>query len=198
MKPIHWLPPLAWMGVIVVLSTDVGSYEHTGRFLLPLFQWLLPSATPLQLDAVHALTRKAAHITEYAILTFLWFRALAGGARWSSRVAGWTALAAGLAWACLDEAHQMFVLSRTPSAGDVALDGMGAMAAVLVARAGWQRAAEATTSVLLGVAVVGGAVLLALGAVGGVSSALLWVTTPAAGALLAFRYFKRARSVSTP
>jgi VanZ family protein len=194
MKLIHWLPPLAWMGVIVILSTDAGSYDHTGGLLLPLFQWLLPSATPLQLDALHGLTRKAAHITEYAILTFLWFRALAGGARWSSRVAGWTALAAGLAWACLDEFHQMFVLSRTPSPGDVALDGMGAMAAVLVARAGWRHAAEATTTALLWVAVAGGAALLALDAAVGVSSTLLWVTTPVAAALLVLRRLKRTWS----
>ncbi len=194
MKLIHWLPPLAWMGVIVILSTDVGSHDHTGRFLLPLFRWLLPSATPLQLEALHGLIRKCAHITEYAILTFLWFRALAGGARWSPRVAGWTALAAGLAWACLDEAHQILVLSRTPSPGDVALDGVGAMAAVLVARAGWRHAAEATTSALLWVAVGGGAALLALDAAAGVSSTLLWVTTPAAAAMLVLRRLRRARS----
>src|SRR5262245_11019587 len=194
MTLIHWLPPLVWMGVIVTLSTDIGSDEHTGRFLLPLFRWLLPSATPVQLEALHGLTRKAAHITEYAILTFLWFRALAAGAQWSSRVAGWVALAVGLAWACLDEFHQMFVLSRTPSPGDVALEGMGAMAAVLVARAGWRHAAEATTTALLWVALGGGAALIALDVAAGISSTLLWVTTPVAAALLVMRRLGRTRS----
>lgn len=196
MRPIHWLPPLAWMGVIFLLSTDAGSAEHTSRMLLPLFRWLLPSATPLQLDALHGLVRKAAHVTEYAVLTFLWFRALAAGARWSPRAAAGAALATGLGWACLDEAHQILVLSRTASLGDIALDGLGTLAAVLVARVGWQRAADTATTVLLWGAVGGGTVLLALDTAVGVSSPALWITTPAAALVLALR--RRARSRPTP
>ncbi len=193
MRPIHWLPPLTWMGVILLLSTDAGSAEHTGRLLLPLFRWLLPSATALQLDALHWLVRKAAHATEYAVLTFLWFRALAAGAGWSPGAAAWAALGTGLGWACLDEAHQAFVRSRTASPGDVALDGAGALAAVLVARLGWRRAVDATTALLLWAAVGGGAVLLALDAAVGVSSPALWITTPAAALLLALRLRSRSR-----
>jgi len=198
MRPIHWLPPLAWMGVILILSTDAGSAEYTSRMLLPLLRWVLPSATSLQLDALHGLARKSAHVTEYAVLTFLWLRALTAGAGWSPRAAAWTALATGLGWACLDEAHQILVLSRTASLGDIALDGVGTLAAVLVARAGWQHAADATATVLLWAAVGGGAALLALDAAAGVSAAVLWVTTPAAAVVLAFRRRGKARSGPTP
>ena len=196
MRPIHWLPPLAWMGVILILSTDAGSAEYTSRMLLPLLRWVLPSATSLQLDALHGLARKSAHVTEYAVLTFLWLRALTAGAGWSPRAAAWTALATGLGWACLDEAHQILVLSRTASLGDIALDGLGTLAAVLVARVGWQRAADTATTVLLWGAVGGGAVLLALDTAVGVSSPALWITTPAAALVLALR--RRARSRPTP
>jgi len=198
MRPIHWLPPLAWMGVILILSTDAGSAEYSSRMLLPLLRWVLPSATPLQLEALHGLARKGAHVTEYAVLTFLWFRALAAGARWSPRAAAWTALATGLGWACLDEAHQTLVLSRTASLGDITLDGVGTLAAVLVARVGWRRAADATTTVLLWGAVAGGAALLALDTAVGASSTVLWVTTPAAAVVLALRRQWRVRPGPTP
>ncbi len=196
MRPIHWLPPLAWMGVIFLLSTDAGGAEHTRRLLLPLFRWLLPSATALQLDALHWLVRKAAHATEYAVLTFLWFRALAAGAGWSPGAAAWAALGTGLGWACLDEAHQALVRSRTASLGDIALDGAGALATALVARVGWRRVADTATAILLWVAVGGGAVLLVLDTAVGVSSPVLWITTPAAALVLALR--RRSRPRPTP
>jgi len=198
MRPIHWLPPLAWMGVILLLSTDAGSVESTSRILLPLLRWILPSATPLQIDALHGLARKAAHFMEYTILTFLWFRALAGGGRWSPGAASWTALGVGLAWACLDEAHQALVLSRTASLGDIALDGTGTLAAVLIARKGWERAADTITTVLLWVALGGGATLLALNAAVGATGTVLWVTTAAAAVVLALRHRRRARPGPTP
>ncbi|MGH7309342.1 MAG: VanZ family protein [Candidatus Rokuibacteriota bacterium] len=196
MRPIHWLPPLVWMGVILLFSSDAGSAEHTSRLLLPLFRWLLPSATPLQLDALHWLVRKAAHASEYAVLAFLWFRALAAGAGWSPGAAAWAVLGTGLGWACLDEAHQAFVRSRTASLGDIALDGAATLAAVLVARLGWRRAADTATAILLWVAVGGGTVLLAVDAAVGVSSPALWITTPAAALVLALRL--RSRSRPTP
>jgi VanZ family protein len=184
------------MGVIFLTSTDAGSAEHTSRLLLPLLRWLLPSASALQLDALHGLVRKAGHVTEYAVLTFLWFRALAAGAGWAPGAAAWVALATGLGWACLDEAHQILVRSRTASLGDVALDGAGALAAALVARVGWRRAADAATALLLWIAVGGGAALLVLDTVVGASSTALWIITPAAALVLALR--RRSRPKPTP
>src|SRR2546426_8139720 len=67
MRPAHWLPPVLWMGVIMLLSTDTGSAAHTGELLLPLLHWLLPWASPGDLAAIHGLVRKGAHLTEYAI-----------------------------------------------------------------------------------------------------------------------------------
>src|SRR5712691_7353535 len=81
MRPAHWLPPVAWMAVTFWVSTDSGSGEHTSRILLPLLRWLLPWATPEALDAAHLLLRKSAHVTEYAILAALWFRAFRRGGR---------------------------------------------------------------------------------------------------------------------
>jgi VanZ family protein len=189
MRPIAWLPPVVWMAVIFLLSTDAGSAEHTGRWLAPLLRDLLPAASPTQIEALHGLIRKAAHVTEYAVLAALWFRALVRGRGWSAAAAAWTALAISAAWAALDETHQLFVASRGASIADVGLDALGAAAAALTAGLGWRQGARRATVVLLWLAAVGGIAALALNAAAGVSSGVLWVTTPvAAGALVLRRW----------
>src|SRR5881396_3590805 len=167
MRLAPWLPPVVWMAVTVWLSTDIASGEHTSQLLLPALRWLLPWATPGQLHTVHRLLRKGAHLTEYAILAALWYRAFTRERNLSARAASWTAFAISLAWAALDEWHQSFLPSRTSSAMDVALDGAGA--------------------ILLWLAAVGGAAVIAMNAWTGVPSGTLWVTTPAAGLLLLAR-----------
>ena len=121
MRPAHWLPPVLWMGVIMLLSTDTGSAAHTGELLLPLLHWLLPWASPGDLAAIHGLVRKGAHLTEYAILAALWYRAFTRGRRLTPPTAGWLAFGISLAWATLDEWHQAFLPSRTSSATDVGI-----------------------------------------------------------------------------
>ena len=193
MRPAaSWLPPVVWMGVILWLSTDTGGAEHTGRLLLPLLRLLLPWATPTQLDALHGLARKGAHLTEYAILAALWFRAFTHGRGLAPRASSWFAIAISLAWAFVDELHQSTLLSRTGSAMDVTIDGAGALGALLVARCGWRAAADVATAGLLWIAAVGGAIALAANALAGVAPGVLWLTTPAAAlGLLARRRLRR-------
>ncbi len=139
-----WLPPILWMALILALSTDAGSAAHTGRFLLPILRALFPSASPGQLDAMHAVIRKLGHFTEYAVLGALWLRALVRGHPLGA--AAWRAWLIAAAWAIVDEGFQSTVASRTSSAFDVALDAAGALAAVAVlARAPrWRRASRST------------------------------------------------------
>jgi len=127
----YWLPPLLWMAVIWGFSTDVGSAEHT----LGLFAWLVstlaPWATPAQVAMAHGVVRKLGHLTEYAILAALWFRALRADRRLRPGPSALAALGLSVAWAVTDELHQTFVPSRTPSALDVLFDSAGALLAVL-------------------------------------------------------------------
>ncbi len=193
MRPaVYWLPPVVWMAVILVFSSDTGSGEHTSSFLLPLLQWLLPWATPAQLDLTHLLFRKTAHLVEYAVLAVLWFRAFARGHGLGPRPAAWGAFAIALAWACLDELLQSLQPSRTGSAMDVVLDGAGAVAALAAARLGWRASVDRATAVLLWIAAVGGAAVLAVNASTSVASGLLWLTAPSAAlGLIARRLLRR-------
>jgi VanZ family protein len=191
----YWLPAAVWMAVIQWLSSDVGSAEHTGHWLVPLLHLMAPWATPTQLDALHGLVRKAAHLTEYAVLAMLWYRALARGRRLSPRPAAAIAFAISLIWAVLDEARQSLVPTRTASAMDVAIDGIGALLATLIAAVGWRKAVDRTTTLLLWTGLVGGAAFLLLNAIAGVSSGFLWLTAPLAAVLLIARsvYARHAR-----
>jgi VanZ family protein len=187
-----WLPPIAWMAVILWLSTGDFSAANTGSVLRPLLQMLLPWASASQLAAAHELIRKAAHLTVYAVLVVLWFIALTRERRWGARTAAWVALAIAVAWACVDELHQATEPSRTGSLTDVAFDSAGALVASVAAQGGWRVAAVVTTA-LLWTATVGGAVLIAINLATGVGSGVLWVTVPVAAALLVLRRWAARR-----
>lgn len=187
-----WLPPLVWMAAIMWFSSGDFSAENTGGILAPLFQWLLPWASPAQINALHAIVRKTAHVTEYAVLAALWFVTFTRERRWSARTAAWAALLIAIGWAFLDELHQATEPSRTASAVDVVYDSTGALLASLVARAGWRRAAATATTVLLWTAAAGGAAVIAINLASGVGSGVLWLTVPAAAALLLLRWRKSA------
>jgi len=191
----YWLPPVLWMAVIVGFSSDAASSPRTESWLLPILRGLAPWATSAQLEALHWLVRKIAHLSEYAILAALWLRALVRGRGLSPRNAGLIALAISAAWAALDEVHQSFVPSRSASVADVALDTAGALVALGIASLGWRRVADRTTAALLWIALIGGAAFLIVNALAGVPSGALWFTAPAAAfALLARTVHARHRS----
>ncbi len=48
----RWGPPIVWLAVISVFSTDAFSANETGRFLTPVLRWLLPGVSPAMTNAV--------------------------------------------------------------------------------------------------------------------------------------------------
>jgi VanZ family protein len=100
-----WAPVVLWAAVIFALSsipslgTDLGVWD--------------------------TILRKGAHMTEYAILALLLFRAL--GSELS-------AFLFGLAYAVSDEIHQLFVSGRHGSPLDVAIDAAGLLLGLLALR----------------------------------------------------------------
>jgi VanZ family protein len=120
------MPVLAWMIVIFAASTDLGSGQHTSRFLIPFLRWLDPHMSWVTIFQIQFFVRKAAHLTEYAILAILLLRAVRSGLRWNFFTQ--SALVLGLAalYAMTDEFHQSFSPSRTATMHDVMIDCCGA------------------------------------------------------------------------
>ena len=104
-----WLPVLIWAAVIFTLSS-------------------IPSLST-GLGTWDTILRKGAHLTEYAVLGGLLYRALGREP---------LALAMGIAYAATDELHQYFVRGRHASPVDVAIDAVGVALGMLV----WLRLRE--------------------------------------------------------
>ena len=130
----YWLPLLIWLGVIFVGSTSVMSTEHTSRYIVPFLLWLKPGMSPAAIWTILVVVRKCAHVTEYAVLALLLWRALRNVPVLSTKtlmVFGAVLLGCAL-FAASDEFHQTFVKSRTPSVRDVLLDVMGALLGLFI------------------------------------------------------------------
>ena len=111
-----WLPPLALMAVIFVLSAQPDLNSGLGT-----------------LDTV---LRKIVHMAEYALLCFLWWRGLRTVLERRAAIA--VAFAVTVAYACSDEFHQSFVEGRHGTPVDVGIDAVGAAAAA-AAIGRWRR-----------------------------------------------------------
>jgi VanZ family protein len=112
-----WLPPLVLMGVIFFFSHQPSLDSGLGT--------------------IDLIGRKLVHFAEYALLTFLWWRALATVTS-PGRAALWAFLLAS-GYAATDEYHQSFVEGRNGSPLDWAIDSAGAAAAALRLRKGRTR-----------------------------------------------------------
>ena len=125
------MPVITWMVLIFAGSSDVLSAEHTSRFLVPFLLWLNPSMSYHTIAAIHVVVRKAGHVTEYAILAALLWRALHGSfSALSRRTISFCTIVVAAAFAASDEFHQSFVPSRTATVHDVFIDCCGVMLAV--------------------------------------------------------------------
>ena len=110
---ILWLPVFLWCAVIYYLSSIPS----------------LKSDLPNQWDFV---MRKIAHITEYAVLTFLFFRV--SSKNLSRKKAISYAALFPITFALTDEYHQLFVFGRGGNLGDVFIDSIGVFLAVMLTK----------------------------------------------------------------
>jgi VanZ family protein len=94
-----------------------------------------PTLPELDEPWLDVLLKKTAHFLEYAILAFLWWRALSGGNQSTVR----PLIIAGLVsvlYAASDEYHQTFVTGRHGWPGDVGIDSAGVL--VMLGFIRWQ------------------------------------------------------------
>ena len=152
MKPVTSLgkwayyvsPLLLWMLVIFSLSTDTASAERTrpaiGGILGRLFPGLARHLSPRMLDRIDFNLRKAAHVTEYALLAVLAYRAVAFGSPQFRHRHVILPFLIGVLYAASDEYHQSFYASRGAKAADVTFDTFGVTAGLLLCL--WRHAAS--------------------------------------------------------
>jgi VanZ family protein len=130
----YWLPVFIWLGVIFAGSTDIFSTEQTSRYLVPFLRWLDPQISLSTIATIHFALRKLGHLTEYAVLAALLWRALRDGTNLGAKmsflfIAVW--FVCGF-FAVTDEFHQSFIASRTASPYDVLIDVCGALIGILL------------------------------------------------------------------
>lgn len=128
-----YAPVLLWIGLIFFLSSPQGASPETSRFVRPLIEFFFPNASAEVFEIAHSIVRKAAHLTEYAILAILAFRA-ARSSTWLMARRRYLLLPFLLvaAVAGLDEFNQSFEPSRTGTAWDSLLDSFGGATALLI------------------------------------------------------------------
>lgn len=147
-----WLPVLAWMALIFWLSAqpDLRALDvlHAAALRLAAAGWTAPAAwlerlglaaptlaaqpgTPAHLAEVAL--RKTAHVVAYAVLAVLARRAAGRTPPLAAHPGRWGA-AIALLYGAADELHQGFVPGRDGRASDVAVDGVGALLGLTLAR----------------------------------------------------------------
>jgi len=100
----HWLPVVVWMALIFVLSSFSGSSLS-------------------DFGSIDFLVKKAAHVTEYAVLCLLFFRAFKLAMIPRKALAASAIMA--VIYAVSDEYHQTFVPLREGTVRDVFIDCIG-------------------------------------------------------------------------
>lgn len=146
-KPLSVLPTLFMLSVIFGFSAQAG--ETSGSLSYNISYQIVETCDKLfhlemnetELDgharAIEVPLRKAAHMTEYFILTLTVLLPLyVYGRRGASLFA--TAAMLSVAFACTDEFHQYFVSERSASVIDVCIDSVGVACALIATRVcGW-------------------------------------------------------------
>ena len=89
----------------------------------------------VQVKEIHLLIRKCGHLTEYAVLALLLWRAVRRPVKNDPRPWVWPeaglALAIVFLYAASDEFHQIFVPTRTAQVSDVFIDTAGGTASLI-------------------------------------------------------------------
>ena len=134
----YWLPPLAWMILIFSASGDARSYQHSSALFAPLLHWLFPQMSGAHIELIHHVFRKIGHLTEYALLALLLWRAIRQPQTNDRRSRAWRWDETGLSlvlvflYAASDEFHQIFVPTRTALVSDVLIDTCGGAIGLLL------------------------------------------------------------------
>ncbi len=132
---VSWALVLLWMGVIYNLSAQpavqsAALSRGVTEVVLDAVEKVAPS-TSMSAESLNHFIRKEAHFFAYLILGLLVSHAFSRNGLHGIENARHTLIIC-LLYAVSDEAHQMLVPGRGPSLVDVSIDGLGALAGLMV------------------------------------------------------------------
>jgi len=135
---MSWVLVFAWMMIIFYFSSQEGLISHQKSFSVAsaierAIEMVLQKdiITEQNYKGFEFLIRKIAHITEYFILSFLFFRAFITSRFRLKKAVIFTAIFSIL-YAMTDEIHQIFVAGRGPSPVDVMIDTIGILGFLMI------------------------------------------------------------------
>lgn len=139
MRKILILVAVFWM--LLIFSMSAKSGEESGGLSEKVCRVIcqiavkdydkLPENIQMEyIEKIHYPVRKLAHMTEYGILSMLYW-GIAYSYEFAKRKSSLIAVAGAFLYACTDELHQLFVSGRGASFIDVIIDTTGATLGVL-------------------------------------------------------------------
>lgn len=138
-KTIYLFLCILWMIVIFMFSNqpadDSQGMSNTVIELIDqIFHINIMSEQGWLFDTVSFIVRKAAHMSEYALLAML-FGAFFKECGYRKYL--WISLVCVILYASSDEVHQLFIPGRTGKLQDVGIDTLGGMCGMLVQQGYW-------------------------------------------------------------
>jgi len=126
----NYIPPVLWIGVISILSMNMFGSSLTFGIIDHFFRIIGFSMYYREINHIDFVVRKTAHLTVYAALAVLWFRAFRKSG-FGLSTALILSLIISISCGALDEFHQSFEPGRTGKVSDVFIDASGAIAALI-------------------------------------------------------------------
>lgn len=136
---ISWVVVVLYLAMIFYFSSQDGTKSHkVSSELLQYLKFLvvlIPERIQRYLSGAYRnmefILRKAAHFTEYFILSFVFYRAMViSGVRVKKSMI--VTLVFCFLYAVSDEVHQVFVPGRAFAVGDIIIDTLGAALGIIV------------------------------------------------------------------
>lgn len=134
MKKIkYFIPALIWMIFIFIMShTNGNDSSNQSNFIAEIVLRFID----IDVETLTFLIRKAAHMSEYAILLLLIYYGLSNTITYKYNLL--ISLATTFIYACSDEFHQLFIPGRSGQFKDVLIDTSGGLIMLLIIYL-WQR-----------------------------------------------------------
>ncbi|GAA0788571.1 VanZ family protein [Hathewaya limosa] len=128
---MYFIPALIFMIMIFCFSQQPGDVStQNNQFIVEIMNKVIPSfVTFVGYDMLNFLVRKAAHVTEFMILFFLFFYGINNYYKVRTKqvlLKYWVMSSIStFLYACTDEIHQIFIMGRSGQFKDVMIDSIG-------------------------------------------------------------------------